>query len=288
MQELPEARDDEQRVVDADADPDHRDEQRRDRVDVGQPGEDEEEQERGHDRDEREDDRHRRRDERAEDDQEHQEGCEQAEQLLRALLDRRELGIAVELDRHAGRLHRLPNGVLHGEDSLAVLVEDDPVELRLGVGDAAVVRERVLVEGVADALQPRFVLGRLELLRLQLGDRVLDRLLACGRVQPLARRRGEDEVQHAALLGRELGLDQVGRLLRVGARDLELVLEAAADRGDEQDQAGDDPDPGQDDPPRVGGAPAVPAREPAGRETLVSRAPVRLSLGFVLCHRSLS
>ena len=95
---------------------------------------------------------------------------------------------------------------------------------------------------------------------------------------------GEDEVEHAALLGRELGLDQVGRLLRVGARDLELVLEAAADRGDEQDQAGDDPDPGEDDPPRVGGAPAVPARERAGRETLVGCPSVRLDLALVLGH----
>ena len=46
VQVLPEARDDEERVVDPDADPDHRDEDRRDRVDVGQPGEDEEQDER--------------------------------------------------------------------------------------------------------------------------------------------------------------------------------------------------------------------------------------------------
>ena len=36
VEQLPEARDDEQRVVDADAEADHRDEDRRDRVDVGQ------------------------------------------------------------------------------------------------------------------------------------------------------------------------------------------------------------------------------------------------------------
>ena len=40
-------------------------------------------------------------------------------------------------------------------------------------------------------------------------------------------------------------------LLRVGARDLELVLEAAADCRDEQDEDGDDPDPAEDDLPRV-------------------------------------
>ena len=50
VEELSEARDDEQRVVDADAQPDHRDEDRRDRVDVGQAGEDVEEQERRHQR----------------------------------------------------------------------------------------------------------------------------------------------------------------------------------------------------------------------------------------------
>ena len=49
--------------------------------------------------------------------------------------------------------------------------------------------------------------------------------LRSGRVEPLALRRREHDVEHGALLGRELGLDQVGRLLRVRARDLELVRE---------------------------------------------------------------
>ncbi len=62
-----------------------------------------------------------RRDERAEDDQQHDERREQAEQLLRPLLDRRELGVAVELDRHAGRLDRLADGVLDGDDLVAIL-----------------------------------------------------------------------------------------------------------------------------------------------------------------------
>ena len=95
---------------------------------------------------------------RAEDDEQHDERREQAEQLLRPLLDRRELGVAVELDGHAGRLDRLADGVLDGDDRLAVLVVDDPVELRLGVGDPAVVGERVLAERVADALDAGLVL----------------------------------------------------------------------------------------------------------------------------------
>ena len=197
---------------------------------------------------------------------------QQAEELLCALLDRRELGVAVELGRDPGGLDRLAHGVLHGEDGLAVLVVDDAVELRLGVGDPAVVRDRLVLERVADALDAGLVLGRLELLRLELGDGVLDRLLALGRVEPLPLGRGEDEVEDAALLGRELGLDQVGRLLRVGARDLELVLQAAADGRDEHDQAGDDPDPGEDDAPRVCRAGAHPrASPPVARRSCAAR-----------------
>ena len=87
---------------------------------------------------------------------------------------------------------------------------------------------------------------------------------------------GEDDVQHAALLGGELGLDQIGRLLRVGAGDVELVLQAAADRRDEDDQQDHDPDPAEDHPPGVRRAHARPAGESAGRETFVrslARAP---------------
>ena len=59
----------------------------------------------------------------------------------RALLDRRELRLAVVLDGHADRLDRLANGVLDGDDSLAVLVVDDAVELGLRVRDAAALGE---------------------------------------------------------------------------------------------------------------------------------------------------
>ena len=116
VQELSEARDDEQRVVDPDADADHRHEDRRDRVDVGQPGEDEEEDERRSDGHDRQRDRDRRRDERAEDDQQHDERGQEAEQLLDSLLDGRELGVAVELGGDARRLDRLADGVLHRDD----------------------------------------------------------------------------------------------------------------------------------------------------------------------------
>ena len=61
VQRLSEARDDEERVVDADADSDHRDEDRRDRVEVGQVGQQEEQREGRADRDAREQDRARPR-----------------------------------------------------------------------------------------------------------------------------------------------------------------------------------------------------------------------------------
>ena len=83
VQELPEAGDDEQRVVDADTEPDHRHEQRRDRVDVGQAGEDEEQDERGRQRRQREQNRDRHRHEGAEDDDQDDQRRQQAEQLLR-------------------------------------------------------------------------------------------------------------------------------------------------------------------------------------------------------------
>ncbi len=91
------------------------------------------------------------RDERAEDDQEHDQRRKQAKDLLDSLLDRRELGVAVELDGDAGRLDRLAHGLLHGLDLRAVLRVDDAVELGLRVRDPPVVGERVVVEGIADA-----------------------------------------------------------------------------------------------------------------------------------------
>ncbi len=281
MQVLAETRDDEERVVDADTEADHRHEQRRDRVDVGQAGEDEEQQERRHERDDRERERDRRRHERAEHDQQHDERGKQAEELLRSLLDRRELGVAVELDGHAGRRDRRADGILHGDDLLTVLLVDDAVELRFRVGDPSVVGEGVLAEGVSDALQAGALVrsDRLELRRLQLGYRRFDRRLALRRIEPLAFRCREHEVQDTALLGCELGLDEVRRSLRVRARDLELVLQAASHRRDEKDEPGDDPDPGDHHAPRMAGARPHPARERPGRESFVCGEPIEARVG---------
>ena len=151
--------------------------------------------------------------------EQHEDRREQAEHLGRALLDRRELGLAVVLDGHACRRDRFADGVLDGDDRVAVLVLDRLAELRLGVRDPAVVREGRVRERVGDAREAGLVALRLELVRPDPGDRALDRLTALGRVEPLAGRGGEDDVEDAALLGGELGLDQVGRLLRVRPRE---------------------------------------------------------------------
>ena len=225
MQQLSEAGDDEQRVVDADPQPDHRDEDGRDRVDVGQPGEDEQQQERRRQRRDRQHDRDDHRHEGAEHEEEDDDRREQAERLRRTLLDRWKLGFAVELDRHPGWFDRLANGILHGDDLIAVLCLDRLIELGLGVRDAAVVGDRVLAERIPDALHACLVALGLELRRLEACDGLLDRGLALGRVEPLSLGCREDDVQHGALLGGELGLDQVGRLLRLRPRDLELVPE---------------------------------------------------------------
>ena len=215
------------------------------------------------------------RHEGAEDEQQHDDRRQQAEQLGRALLDRRELGLAVVLDGHADRLDRLADGVLHRDDLLAVGVLDRLVELRLGVRDAAVLGDRVLAERIVDALRPALPSAGANSSVLRRAIGTLDRRLALRRVEPLALGRGEHDVQHAALLGGELGLDEVGRLLGIGAGDLELVAQAAADRRDQGDQGGDDADPAEDHPPRVGRAHARPARERAGRKPFVGRAPLR-------------
>ena len=153
VQELPEARDDEERVVDPDPEADHRDQDRGDGVDGRQAGQDEEEQEGRRECHDRERDRDQHRHERPEDDEQDDDRREQAQDLRGSLLDGRELGVTVVLHDHAGRLDGLANGVLHGDDGLAILLEDDAIELRLGVGDALVLGERPLAERVADAGQ---------------------------------------------------------------------------------------------------------------------------------------
>ena len=145
-----------------------------------------------------------------------------------------------------------------------------------------------LLNGSPTLVMPRSVLRRGELGGPQLRDRRRDRGLALGRVEPLALGRGEHEVQDAALLGGELGLDQVGRALRVGARDLELVLEAAADGHDEHDERGDDAEPRDDNAPCVVRTGAHPAGQCAGRKSLVCSETLGSRFAPVLRHAPLT
>ena len=231
MQELSEARHDEERVVDPDADADHRHEDRRDRVDVGQPGEDEEEEERRSDGHECQRDRDRGGDERAEDDQEHDERGQEAEQLLDSLLDGRELGIAVELDADAGRASTVSRtasstATTCGRSSVSIVSENCASAYAMRPSSENVSSEN----GSPTLSTPALPSWGLNSGVLSLAIACLDRGLALGRVEPLPRRRREDEVQDGALLGGELRLDQVDGLLRIRARDLEHVLEGSPRR----------------------------------------------------------
>ena len=110
------------------------------------------------------------------------------------------------------------------------------VELRLGVGDAPVVENVSSSNGSATLSSPTLSSCGANSSAWSFVIALLDRRLALGVVERLALGRGEHDVQDGALLGGELGLDQVGRALRVRARDLELVAQLAAERGDEGDQ----------------------------------------------------
>ena len=170
---------------------------------------------------------------------------------------------------YAGRSDRLTDSVLHGNDRLAVLVVDDTVELGLRVRDAPVVGDGVLGERCLDALEACRVFRRLEFRPAELRDRLVDRLFPFWRVEPLPRGSREDDVQDATLLFDELGFDQVRRLLRVRAGDLELVAERSGERDREDDEHDEDADPGADDAPRIRRAAPHPTGQAPGRKSFV-------------------
>ena len=160
-------------------------------------GADEEQHEGRADGDDREHDRDDGRDERAEDEQQHDERRQQAERLARALLDRRLLRVAVELGLDAGAGDVRAHGLLEVDDLRARDVEARAVEARLRVGDAALVGEATLRERVVDLDHAGLAVLRAEALRGL--ERLGDRRLPLGRVEPLACRRCEDHVSVAPL-----------------------------------------------------------------------------------------
>ena len=256
---LAEARDDEQRVVDADREADHRRHVLREEVQVvaagdhGRPGHRED------DRADREDDREEGGDHRAEDDHQDREGNRRPEQL--ALLEVL-LTLLDEVDRE---------GRLAGDEDLELraLVEcvDGDVDLLdhlLGVVDgaghrdgddraAAVSGDEVLVTGRVEGVRAR------DDLRARRQDVVLQLLhggLELGVVDREGLGADEDRLGNGLLAG-QLLVDQVLRLDRAGVVGLvelgrQRVGEASAHRTAE-DAEGDheDREPDADHPPRV-------------------------------------
>jgi hypothetical protein len=97
------------------------------------------------------------------------------------------------------------------------IVVTEFVSLDSGAGSVCVPAPARMLTALADAV--------IELRRLQTRNRTLDRRPALRGIEPLVLGCGEDEVQDAALLGRELGLDQVRRPLRVRPRSPVLVAQ---------------------------------------------------------------
>jgi hypothetical protein len=93
---------------------------------------------------------------------------------------------------------------------------------------------------------------------------------ACRGVGELAGPRSEDDLVGVAGLGREAALEQVGRALRVGVRQREVVRVPLADRLRHCEDADREDDPGDDDDPAVCDRPASQLQHggaPIGRES---------------------
>ena len=117
-----------------------------------------------------------------------------------------------------GRLDRLADGVLDGDDLVAVGVLDRLVELRLGVGDAAVLRERVRLNGSPTLVDARPCRS------CGLNSGVLSFATACsiaalrsGVSSRCPAGAAKTRFRTAPCSEANFGLDQVGRLLGVRA-----------------------------------------------------------------------
>ena len=221
---------DEERVVDPYADPDHRDEDRRDRVDVGQPGDDEQQ-------DERRSDGH----------EASAIGIEVPTNVRKTIRSTRKAAMNPSSSwipcwiggDSASPLNSAvtPAGFTASRTASSTATTWDRSAVSIvseNCASAYAIRpffgERPLRERVADALDPGLAFFDLYSGVLSFADGGKDCGLALGRVETLSGRCREHEVQHGALLGRELRLDEVGGLLRVRPRDLEHVLQCPRPR----------------------------------------------------------
>ena len=235
-----EAADDQQGVIDADAEGDHHRQRRGEVGDVEDRRGGEDERHRQPDRRERHDQRHGHRGQRAQHEQEHDDGDGDADELAGALwrllgdLD----GLAPELDLQAACRPRL-GGV---DDALDVglvelvglAVEEHRRECHLPVArDGARPGERALHRGyVGQALDA-------------VHDGVDLRVALSTGEAPVAH--GEDDLAGVpGLLGEAL-LEEVEGALGLGPRQREVVDEPAARSGGEGERRGDGGDPGGHD-----------------------------------------
>ncbi len=222
------AHDEEEGVVDPDAQPDHRGERRRDARHLDDVAEEADQAEARRERDDRDDDRHAHRDDRPEREREDEHRRDDPDHLARLRRRLGELGAdrATCCDLHAGLLPWVGR-VQHGLRLLLGQVGRADVEQDRDVGRLPVVRNErgiVLRERVGCAVDVRDLDDRLV--------RALDRRLV-GRVRHLALRGVEDDRALPVLLGWEVLGEEVGRLLAAGAGKAHVVVGLGADPRDQ-------------------------------------------------------
>ncbi len=255
VQGRPVAGDDEQHVVDADADADHRRHLRGEVGDLEHVGEQGDAAEPDAEAEQGDEDREAGGEDGAEADEQDDEGDEEADALGAEL---RLLGALqrepAELDLEAG----LVDGRPLRDQRLAVLdgvVADRDVEAQGGVGDVA-----------AGGDAPEAVEWRLDRLHVrragETGEDAVDRGARLGGVD--AGIGAEDHVDLVAGVRREAGLEQVEGLLglRTGRREREVVL--AAERRAQRDRADEDHDPRHEHGPPAPVAPVGQAHQGGG------------------------
>ena len=240
---LAEARENKQRVIDTDAEADHRGQDRRDRVEVGEARGDREDRDTERHREDREENRNQGRQQRAEHDQQNDDRDADADQLGCTLLRLLLHGLAGVGDAHRTPRRSLCRSVLEIGDHVGGEVPALPVELHVDEADVALRRNRATLVGKRIARTRHVIDG------LGGGDDLFDGRLVL-RVGQLAIG-VEDDGGRVASAGRELLLQEIGRLLRVGVRNRELVLQLAADGAGGGEDAPDDQHPDADRAPRV-------------------------------------
>ena len=201
-----------------------------------QPRGEEEDQEgadHGHDREEQRD---HGRHERAEQHEQDEERRDEADDVADALLRWRALGFAGELRLDPRRVAYLSQLVLERDDVRTLELEAGLVELDVEESNVAVIRKlaRVGCERVRDVGDVRRILGELLLRRLGGEEHLLDR----GLIERLPVLGRHHHPKRRTLVATELLGDQVGRLLGVGARNLEVVDQLAVERNVQSDQTG--------------------------------------------------